>query len=65
MTFQIFHPNPDPTSNVRQSLVVYAVTSLDIVCLYVFGLGLVVVFSLPSVLPRWCCLVVLDKYSRA
>ena len=25
MTFQIFHPNDDPTSNVRQNLVVYPV----------------------------------------
>ena len=33
-------------------------------CLYVFRHGVVVVFSLPSVLSLWCCLVALDRYSR-
>ena len=56
MTFKIFHPNPDPTSNVRQNLVVYSVvlTSCYVVCLYVLGLGVVVVFSLLLVSPLPC-----------
>ena len=36
VTFQIFHPNPDPTSNVRQNLVVYAVVFSLILCVFMF-----------------------------
>ena len=61
MTFPIFHPSPDPTSNVRKNLVLYP--AVLAVCLYVFGLGIVVVFLLPLVMSMSHCLVVLDRYS--
>ena len=65
MTFHIFCPNPDPTPNVRQNhLVLYPVVLAECLSLYVFGRGVVVVFSLHLVLSLRCCLVVLDRYSR-
>ena len=40
VTFHIFHPNPDPTSNVRQNLVVYPVVLAECcvsLCFWLWG----------------------------
>ena len=50
VTFQIFHPSPDPTSNVRQNLVVYPVVLAEC-CVFMFlALG----WSLFFRSPRYC-----------
>ena len=42
VAFYIFHPNPDPTSNVRQNLIVYPVVLAECcvsLCFWPWGSG--------------------------
>ena len=63
-TFQIFHPNDDPTSNVRQNLVVYPVVLAYYCVSLCFWPRSIRRFSLLLLSSLWCCLVALDRYSR-